>query len=61
MSATREEWRAAAIDVAANPHRYTASQRYLAWCYLYESKTGRPVRQTILAPCQGAVLNKEKE
>lgn len=55
-----ENWREAAIHVAANPHLYTAGQRYLAWCYLYESKTGHPVRQTQLPDCYGTVQNKEQ-
>jgi hypothetical protein len=57
---TRKAWREAAIKVAANPHQYSASERYLAWCFLYEEKTGRPVRQTALPPCEGAVQNKEQ-
>ena len=57
---TTSNWREAAIKIAANPHLYTKGQRYLAWCYLYESKTGQPVRQTQLPNSCGAVQNKEQ-
>ncbi len=61
MSKDKKEWRPVAIDVAANPHHYTKGQRFLAWCYLYESKTGKPVRQITLPPYRGAVPDKEEK
>jgi len=69
MRRTIEQWRRTAVTIAANPADYSPSQRWMAWAFLYEQKTGQPLRQTntelqslTQSPsCRGAVHNKEEE
>ena len=69
MRRTLEQWRRTAVTIAANPADYSPSQRWMAWAFLYEQKTGQPLRQinsefpggTQSPSCRGAVQNKEEE
>jgi hypothetical protein len=69
MRRTIEQWRRTAVTIAANPADYSPSQRWMAWAFLYEQKTGQPLRQTntelqslTQSPsCQGTVHNNEEE
>jgi len=69
MRRTIETWRRTAVTIAANPADYSAGQRWMAWAFLYQHKTGQPLRQINSEPvderkspsCRGAVQNKEEE
>jgi hypothetical protein len=44
-----------------NPELYSESQRYLAWCYYYEGKTGKPVRQSVVPVSSPRDTQKKKQ
>lgn len=47
-------WDKEVEHIMHNPELYSESQRNLAWCYHYQKKTGKPVRQVItpvVPPC----------
>jgi hypothetical protein len=48
MTDTVQNWDKTVKHIMHNPELYSESQRYLAWCYYYEGKTGKPVRQSVV-------------
>ena len=51
-------WDRDATYIASHPEEFTPTQRYLAWCYLYQKKTGKSIRQINLPDCSETIPDK---
>ena len=61
MTDTVQNWDKTVKHIMHNPELYSESQRYLAWCYYYEGKTGKPVRQSVVPVSSPRDTQKKKQ